>query len=478
VGRCRAFCAGMGNTLPMKPFGRALPLTIATAFFMEQLDSSVINTALPAIAHDLGTSIPQLAFSITAYLISLAVFMPLGGWLADRYGGRRVFMSALAIFAAGSLLCGLAPNNFSLIVGRIVQGMGGAMMAPVGRAILMSSVSKSEYVRAMNYVIMPALIGPAVGPLVGGFLATYISWHWIFLINLPLAAIGIGMSLRFMPAKVAEGDGKPKPLDWIGYGFLIVALGTGQFAIEIFGHAAHRLGALEVGLLSASATALFLWRYRRIGSGILDLGLLRIRTFRLSITAGSIARAGIGGIPFLLPLLLQVGFGYNAFQAGLVTFLVAIGSAVIRPIMSFTLKWWGCRRIILANSFITALGLLGFLMFRPGTSLWFMSPYVFLFGLLRSSQMSTINALTYADIEKCDMSRASTIGTLAQRLSIGIGVNVAASVLNISSQGHTPDLSAFAWAFIATSSLVLVGGIMFIRLHPTDGWQISNRTAP
>jgi EmrB/QacA subfamily drug resistance transporter len=308
----------MGNTLPMKPFGRALPLTIATAFFMEQLDSSVINTALPAIAHDLGTSIPQLAFSITAYLISLAVFMPLGGWLADRYGGRRVFMSALAIFAAGSLLCGLAPNNFSLIVGRIVQGMGGAMMAPVGRAILMSSVSKSEYVRAMNYVIMPALIGPAVGPLVGGFLATYISWHWIFLINLPLAAIGIGMSLRFMPAKVAEGDGKPKPLDWIGYGFLIVALGTGQFAIEIFGHAAHRLGALEVGLLSASATALFLWRYRRIGSGILDLGLLRIRTFRLSITAGSIARAGIGGIPFLLPLLLQVGFGYHEFHIEMV----------------------------------------------------------------------------------------------------------------------------------------------------------------
>jgi EmrB/QacA subfamily drug resistance transporter len=445
---------------------------------MEGLDSSVVNTALPAIARDLGTTIPQLAAAVTSYLISLAVFMPLGGWLADRFGGRQVFMSALAIFATGSLLCGLAPNSITLIIGRIVQGMGGAMMVPVGRAILMSSVPKSDYLRAMSYVIVPALIGPAAGPLVGGFLSTYVSWHWIFLINLPLAVLGIFMSLRFMPSGVAEGDGNPKPLDWIGYGCLIVALGVGQGAIEMLGHGASHSLTFAAVLLSALGGYLFYWRYRQIGSGILDLSLLRIRTLRLSISAGSIVRIGLGGIPLLLPLLLQLGFGYNPFQSGLVTCLIAIGSAIVKPIMSFSLRLLGCRRLILANSVLLALGLLGFLMFREASLLWLMSPYVFVFGLFRSVQMSTMNALSYTDVEKPEMARASTMSTLAQRLSMGVGVNIAASVLTIASQGERPDLNAFAIAFAATAALVLIGGVMFLKLQPSDGWQVSNRPAP
>ena len=457
---------------------RALPLTVATAFFMEGLDSSVVTTALPAMAHDFGTTIPELAAAVTAYLISLAVFMPLGGWLSDRYGGRRVFIAAVAIFAVGSLFCGLAQTSLALILGRIVQGIGGAMMAPVGRAVLVASVPKSDYLRAMNYVIIPGLIGPAAGPLVGGFLSTYASWHWIFLVNLPLAALGIAMAIRFMPKEVPDNALKCAPLDWIGYCFLVVTLGVGQGAIEMFGHGAAPLFSLLAMLVSITAGALFYMRFKRIGSGVIDLGLFRVRTLRLSISAGSVARAGLGGVPFLLPLLLQVVFGYDPFQSGLVTFVVAIGSAAIRPITSFALKRLGCRQLLLVNSFVTAAGLAGFVLFRDGSQLWLMSPYVFVVGLLRSIQMSTTNALSYTDIDKAQMSRAATLSTLAQRLSIGLGVSIAATVLRFASEGAQPDLNAFAVAFVVSAMLVLVAGAMFLELRPTDGWQISNRPEP
>jgi MFS family permease len=439
--------------------GRALPLTIATAFLMEGIDSSVVATALPNMARDLGTSIPALAVSVTAYLISLAAFMPLGGWLADRFGGRKVFTSALGVFAAGSLLCGVAPDSAALILGRVVQGMGGAMMAPVGRAILLNSVPKADYVRVMNYVIMPALIGPAAGPLVGGFLSTYVSWHWIFLINLPLAAIGIAMAIRFIPSGVAETPAEARPFDWVGYGCLVTCLCLGQAAIEMFGHGAAGPLAGLAAVLSAGSGLLFVRRFRRLGSGILDLSLLRIRTLRLSITAGSVARVGLGGAPILLPLLLQIG----------------VGAIIIKPATSFGLRRLGCRGLILANSVLTALGLLGFLVFRERSLLWLISPYAFVFGLLRSVQMTAMNALSYADVEKPAMARASTMSTLAQRLSMGVGVNVAALALTLGSHGHRPDLDAFAIAFAVTAALVLVAGAMFLELAPTDGWQVSNR---
>jgi EmrB/QacA subfamily drug resistance transporter len=461
----------------MRSTGRALPLTIATAFLMEGLDSSVVTTALPAMAHDLATSTPALAVTVTSYLVSLAVFMPLGGWLANRYGARQVFISALGIFALGSLLCGLAPDRGALILGRIVQGIGGAMMSPVGRAILISSVPKSEYIHAMNYVIMPGLIGPAVGPLVGGFLATYVSWHWIFLINLPLAALGIAMSVRFIAPAVIESEVQRSSLDWLGYAYLIVALGMGQWAIEMSSHGAPS-SAASAAALSIVGFMAFFRRYQRRGSGVLNLDLLRIRTFRLSVTAGSVARAGLGGIPFLLPLLLQLGFGYDAFHSGLVTFLIAVGSAAIRPILSVLMRWMGCRRLLLANSLATAAGTLGFLLFRDKAGLWLIGPYVFMFGLLRSIQMSTMNALSYTDMEKRDMAAASTIATLAQRLSIGLGVNIAAVVLAQANGSTQPGLGAFALAFCAAASLLLIAGAMFLRLRPTDGWQISARNAP
>jgi MFS family permease len=330
----------------------------------------------------------------------------------------------------------------------------------------------------MNYVIIPGLIGPAAGPLVGGFLTAYVTWHWIFLINLPLAAVGIVMSFRFISPEIAEKEEERQPFDWIGYGYLVLGLGTGQGAIEMFGHAASWLAACAVALLSATGFTLFLRRYRRSGSGILDLSLLRCRTFRLSISAGSVARAGFGGVPFLIPLLLQLCFGYNPLQSGLVTFLVAIGSAVMRPILSVLLRRMGCRRLLLTNSVIGAAGLTGFLLFQTQSILWLMGPYVFLFGLIRSTQLSTMNALSYTDIEKRDMAGASTMATLAQRISMGLGVSIAAMVLTIAGGNGRPALADFAFAFVAEAVLVLAAGALFLRLHPTDGWQISARAAP
>ncbi len=286
------------------------------------------------------------------------------------------------------------------------------------------------------------------------------------------------MSVRYIAPDVIVGDGKRRSLDWIGYAYLIVGLGGGQWAIEMFSHGRPTLVALSIAMLSAGGFILFFRRYNRTGSGILDLRLLQIRTFRLSVSAGSVARAGVGGVPFLVPLLLLLGFHYDAFQSGLVTFLIAVGSAVVRPVGSLLMRLMGCRRLLLANSMVGGFGLLGFLLFRDKSSLWLIGPYVFGYGLMRSVQMSTMNALSYTDIEGRDMAAASTIASLAQRISIGLGVNVAAMVLTLASGNSRPGIEAFALAFIATALLVFVAGFMFTRLHPTDGWQISAHSAP
>src|SRR5581483_4383574 len=306
------------------PYRRTLPLIVAVALFMENMDSTIIATSLPAIARAIGTNPLALKLAVTSYLLSLAIFIPASGWTADRFGARNVFRLAIFVFMIGSIGCALSSSLTEFVVARIVQGMGGAMMTPVGRLILVRSIDKRLLVNAMSLVTIPALVGPICGPPLGGFITTYASWHWIFLINVPIGLLGLAMATRFTPKIAPEPTA---PFDFIG--FVLSGLGVGglAFGLSILGLEFLPLGAVAALLgVGVVATAAYVLYARRATSPILDLRLLKLPTFRASIYGGFLFRLGIGALPFLLPLLLQIGFHLNPFQSGLITFTASLGA--------------------------------------------------------------------------------------------------------------------------------------------------------
>ena len=346
---------------------RVIPLIVATALFMENMDSTVIATSLPAIAADIGSSPLTLKLAITSYLLSLAVFIPASGWTADRFGARMVFALAVAVFMAGSIGCALSGSVTDFVIARILQGMGGAMMTPVGRLVLLRSIDKSALVNAMAWVTVPALIGPVIGPPLGGFITTYFSWHWIFLINIPIGLIGIFMAMKFIdPIKSVN----PERFDL--YGLVLAGIGLGGIA---FGLSVAGLNLLPWGVVAALvgigsiSMTLYVLHARRTGSPVLDFSLLRLSTLRASIVGGFMFRLGIGALPFLLPLLMQVGFGLTPFQSGLVTFASAVGAMGMKTLAARIIRAFGFRNMMTINAAVSAFFLAACALFTPTTPL-------------------------------------------------------------------------------------------------------------
>jgi EmrB/QacA subfamily drug resistance transporter len=342
-----------------------IPLIVACALFMENLDSTAIATALPTIAAAFGESPVRLSLAITAYLFALAVFIPVSGWIADRFGARRVFRAAILVFVLGSVLCGFAGSVLELVLARILQGMGGAMMVPVGRLVLLRSTPKQDLVRAMAWLTVPALIGPVLGPPLGGFITTYVSWHWIFWINVPIGALGIVLATRFIPDLREE---RPPPLDLTG--FLLSALGLIGLvaAFETAGRDLVPTGVTLLLLASGSAgVGLYLWHARRVRYPLLDLALLRVPTFRAAVVGGFLFRIGIGALPFLLPLMLQEAFGLNPFDSGLLTFAAAAGAMAMKATAQPILRLFGFKRVLIVNALIGACFLAMNGLFEPST---------------------------------------------------------------------------------------------------------------
>ena len=458
------------------PYDRIVPLIVATALFMDNMDSTVIATSLPAIARALGTNPLALKLAVTSYLLSLAIFIPASGWTADRYGARNVFRLAIGVFVFGSIGCAASHTLTEFVFARIVQGLGGAMMTPVGRLIMVRSIHKRHLLNAMSLVTIPALIGPICGPPLGGFITTYASWHWIFLINVPIGLAGIALATRYIANVHVE---RSDPFDYVG--FILSGLGIAglAFGLSVMGldflPMSIVVGLLAVGAISSIG---YVIHARHASAPILDLSLLRLPTFRASIFGGFLFRLGIGALPFLLPLLLQLGFGLSPFQSGLITFTTALGSMFMKAAVASVLNRFGYRNVLVYNALISSAFLAACATFVHGMPYAAMVGILLSGGFFRSLQFTSINTIAYAEIDPPRMSRATSMVAAAQQLSLSTGVAVGALVVEITLRlKHSPSMGIndFPPAFLFVSLLAASAALIFMRLPPDAGAELSGR---
>ncbi len=441
---------------------------------MQNLDSTVVATALPTMARAFGADPLHMNVALTSYLLSLAVFIPVSGWMADRYGSRQVFRIAIGVFTLGSVLCGAATSLPFLVAARIVQGIGGAMMVPVGRLLLIRSVAKSELVAAMAWLTAPALIGPILGPPVGGFIVTYANWRWIFDINVPIGCLGIVLVSRYVDDVREPAPGR---LDWLGLLLSGAALSCLMFGFETAGRGVLPLAATAALMLGGLAcAALYVRHARRTERPLLDLALMRVPTFAVSVTAGSCFRIGVGAIPFLLPLMLQLGFGMSAVESGAVTFASAVGAMAMKPAAQWALRSFGFRAVLGWNAVLSAALVAAIAAFRPGWPMAAIYALLVLGGFLRSLQFTAYNTIAYADIPRERMSAASSLYSTIQQLSLTMGITVGAGALEIArgvSGREAPSLGDFSVAVLVVAGVSLCAAPFAMRLGASAGDEMS-----
>lgn len=458
------------GTLPRQRL--MVPMVVAFAFFLEGLDSTIIATAIPAMAEGLGETPLRLNLALTAYLLSAAVFIPVSGWVADRFGMRRTFTAAVGIFALGSMASGCAPDLVTLVAARAVQGFGGALMAPVGRLILLRSFPRSEFATAISYMNIPSVIGPTMGPLIGGLIAGHASWRWIFFVNVPFCLLGMVLAWRHVRE---VGTSPPTRFDVPGFlmiGLAMLALQTGLFGL---GRGFLPL-PLDLGLLAAAVLLIGLyvrWSLRRANAA-LDFRQMRVRSFRTALLWGGLTRVGMNAVPFLLPLLLQLGFGMSPVLSGSLTFVMSLGTVLARTIAVKMLRGLGFDRLLLLNTVLSAAGIAGFALLRQDTPHWVIAGGVLVFGMIRNIQFNTLQTLTYADMPSEGLSKATSLGGGIQQLTMGVGVSVGASLLAIVA-GSESVLPAedFRTVFLLAAIIPLLGLPGIWALRPQDGATVS-----
>jgi EmrB/QacA subfamily drug resistance transporter len=458
----------------MKP-ARLLPLIVACALFIENMDSTVLSTSLPAIAADLATDPIALKLALTTYLLSLAVFIPVSGWVADRFGARYTFMTAIAVFLLGSIGCAASGSLGALVAARFVQGMGGAMMVPVGRLVLLRSVPKHDLVQALSWLTIPALVGPMVGPPLGGFITTYFDWRWIFLINLPIGALGIALAARFIPNLREE----VVALDWLGFVLAGGGLGAAVLGLSTLGgHLFPARVALGALLLGAAALVGYVVHDRRHARTLLDLTLLKLPTYRAGVVGGSLFRIGIGASPFLLPLMLQVGFGLSPVGSGLLTFVSSVGAIFMKTIAGRVLNRIGFRRVLIVNA-LAASGLLAaFGLFRPSTPHLVIIAVLLVSGCCRSLQFTSLNAISYAEVDSPRMGHASSLSGMIQQLSLSLGVAIGGYLLEVVgwfAERPATAVGNFYWAFLGVGLVSAASALWMWQLPRNAGAEMAGR---
>ncbi|MFL9923385.1 DHA2 family efflux MFS transporter permease subunit [Herbaspirillum lusitanum] len=445
-----------------------IPLIIACALFMEQMDSTVISTSLPVLAVDMGVDPISLKLALTSYLVSLAVFIPISGWMADRFGALTIFRSAICVFMLGSILCGVSNSLPEFVAARFFQGIGGAMMVPVGRLVILRSVDKANLVKALSYLTIPALFGPVLGPPLGGFITTYFHWRWIFFINIPISILGLYLATRFIPNTRADSMA---PLDWPG--FVLSALGCSLLMMGLATAGRHLVSSdisLACVVLGALSLAAYVWHARRTPTPLIDLKLLKIPTLQAGVFGGSLFRLGIGAIPFLLPLMLQLGFGFSAFHSGLLTCASAAGAMFMKTIAARILKRYGFRRVLVINGALGIVSLACIGLFSATTPYLVMFIVLLIGGCFRSLQFTSLNAISYADVESRSLSQATSIASVAQQLSVGMGVVLAGFALQVSNQlqGHATLVTQDFWPAFLTVALAASFSIPLLRRLPAN----------
>lgn len=459
---------------------RLLPWLVAVAFFMQSLDTTILNTAVPTIAQAMDVTPLDMKSVLASYTLSLAVFIPISGWMADRFGTRRVFASAIGLFSLGSLLCGLAVDIDMLVACRVIQGMGGAMMVPVGRMTMVRTFPKSELVRAMSFVSIPSLIGPMLGPVIGGLIVHYMHWSMVFLVNLPVGALGLFMVWRFLPDYRQD---KHHALDVVGFILFGAGIALLSYVLEVFGE--HRLSDLEIlGLLAISAVLLagYSVNAMHVKRPLLRLELFRLRTFRAAVGGSFFSRLGLGGLPFLFPLLYQIGLGYSAIQSGLLVMPQAMAAIGLKLVVTRILARFGYRTVLLANTLILGVLIMGFATIDVGTPAWRIALQAFVLGFFTSTQYTSMNTLVYADVTAQETSAASTIASTGQQMSISFGVAgaslIAATFVPEELRGNPAALiHGVHQAFIVLAIMTMVSSVVFLQLRRDDGGSVSRYKA-
>ncbi|WP_374163282.1 MFS transporter [Arcticibacter sp. MXS-1] len=452
-----------------EPTKKILPLILATAIFMQMLDSTILNTSLPAIARDLEESPLNMQNAIISYVLTLAVFMPVSGFISDKFGTRKVFIFSLVLFSAGSLFCSLSQNLTQLVISRMIQGVGGSLMTPVGKLALIKTFPKNELLRAMNFAIVPALIGPVLGPLVGGYMVDYLSWHWIFLINIPIGLSGILLSVRYMP------DYKSRIIDFDLKGFLIFAAASLLLSIslELFGNTVHITPVLVV-LLSGFLMLYFYYRHAsKDNNPIFPLNLFEVRTFRVGILGNLATRLGISSIPLLLPMMIQIAYGESAVTSGWIVAPMAITAMFGKSAVIRILNRYGYRITLMVNTFVIGLLICSMAIPAANTSIYWYIPIIAVLGFFNSIQFTSMNTISIADLRQYHTSSGNSLVSVNQQLAIGFGVAFGLIVLKIF-QGDTKLIhdeihNAFRYTFLVVGSLTILSGLIFRRLHFKDG---------
>ncbi|WP_223606983.1 MFS transporter [Chryseobacterium sp. OSA05B] len=453
---------------------KILPLILATAIFMQMLDSTILNTSLPSIAKDLHESPLNMQNAIISYVLTLAVFMPASGFLADRFGTKKVFIFSLILFSLGSLFCSMSQNLTHLVISRVIQGVGGSLMTPVGKLALIKTFDKSELLKAMNFAIIPALIGPVLGPLVGGYMVDYLSWHWIFLINIPIGILGIVLGLKYMP------DYKSTDVDFDLKGFLIFAAASLLLSIslELFGDMQNISPVLFVFILGF----LFLYYYykhaRRGGNPIFPLDLFQVRTFRVGIVGNLATRLGISSVPLLLPLMIQIAYKQSAVTSGWIIAPMALTAIFGKSSVIKILDKYGYRQTLMVNTFI--IGTLICLLAIPDihTSLYWFVPIIAILGFFNSIQFTSMNTISIADLRNFQTSSGNSLISVNQQLAIGFGIAFGLIVLKLFEssdliKGETHN--AFRYTFLTVGILTIISGFVFRRLHISDGKNMKSK---
>lgn len=440
-----------------------MALLVAGALFMEILDATIIAPAIPAIAKDFAVEAVDVNVAISAYLLTVAVLIPASGWIADRFGVRPVFVTAIAIFTVASVGCALAGSLPMLVAMRVLQGVGGAMMVPVGRLAVLRYSAKSDLVRAIALLTWPALTAPVVAPVLGGAIATLGSWRWIFFVNIPIGIAGLLFALKLIRGGPAPAV---KPFDWRG--LLLLGIGTAAALIALEHIRVSGTNWVLVGLGGAAATGLLaaaMWHLRHTPSPLVRLSVLHVRTLRITVSGGSLYRLVITAVPFLLPLLFQLEFGWSAFTAGLMVAALFIGNLTIKPITTPLMRRFGIKRVLLANGIVSVgwFGLLAAL--QPGTPVVVIAAVLYVSGALRSIGFTAYNSLAFADVDGDELTHANTLNATVQELASGIGIAVAALLLTV--------LTSYAWTFLALGALLALTLIETLRLPGDAGAHVS-----
>ena len=458
---------------------RPLALLVAGTFFMENLDGTIIATAAPAIARDLGVAPVDVNLAMTAYLVTIAVGIPVSGWLTDRFGGRRIMMSAIAVFTVASLLCALSVNLPMLVAMRVLQGVGGALMVPVGRLVVLRVTSKRDLLDAVAYLTWPALVAPVVAPALGGWITTVASWHWIFLINLPLGVVAFVVAARIVPA-LEEVD--VAPLDWFGFLLCACTLAALLVGLEFLGPSGG--GGLVPTAILASALGLGIgtavW-FRRSPHPLLRFGALRLQSFRVSNLGGGVYRMVISAVPFLLPLMFQVGFGWSPVRAGLLVLLLFLGNVAIKPATSPLIRRLGFRTVLVGSILGGLVVLVGIALVRPSSPLPLLCAVLVLSGVFRSVGFSAYNSLQFADVEQAGMTDANTLASTLQQVAVGLGVALGAVILRAvdlaAGPGTLGPVTPYAIAFAVLAVLMLHPLVEALVLHRGAGDEVAGRSA-